>query len=66
MFWKQRSVRGGADYWRRRRRKVIENLKAHGFIAQVGPAGQVVHQRFFNDEAGVHYNHPLCHFSHHP
>jgi 4a-hydroxytetrahydrobiopterin dehydratase len=46
MFWKQRSVRGSADYWRRRRRKVIENLKAHGFIAQVGPAGQVVHQRF--------------------
>ncbi len=39
---KRRLVRGSASYWKERRRLVIRNLQKESYIAEVGPAGQVL------------------------
>jgi hypothetical protein len=47
MLWiKPRLVRGSAKYWKRRREMVIKKLKQDGYIAQVGPAGQVIAKQY--------------------
>jgi hypothetical protein len=38
----RRLVRGSARYWKERRRLVIRKLQKEGYIAEVGPAGQVL------------------------
>jgi hypothetical protein len=35
-------VSGSGTHWRRRRRWVIQALQKEGYIAQVGPAGQIL------------------------
>jgi hypothetical protein len=47
---KRRLIRGSASYWKERRRLVIRNLQKAGYIAEVGPAGQVLWRQHVGPE----------------